>query len=435
MNSKRTLCFLSLVLSFLMLVGCTQQPASTPSNITTVASDGGAVVDTTQSIATTINSLLTTMDGSVSSTTLQNTSSTSPDNSSTFTATVSTQAAPTIHTLTPIEASAYYGLSKLREMPNGNALAGLYQTLVAAVGACQTTVTLNETLSEHEVAMVFFYYRADYPQHFWLEGGLRYAVSSRTEKVAKLTLSYTMTGAALEQAQTKFHNAVLELLGIAATGNNEYERERLLHDALATKTTYKDGKNAHNAYGALVEGEAVCEGYARAFQYVLYQAGIPCLIAEGESVNPATGQAEGHAWNVVRIGGQYYHVDLTWDDTDNAKTPVMYPYFNVTTAQITEDHTIQTGSGYSLPQCVATAANYHVKNGSYLTIYTADAVAALFKGKTGGVHLYCVDGSDTFVTWFNQHHRSVVTALGITGSYSYSLLSVGKETVVTLTVR
>lgn len=386
----------------------------------------------------TTDSMQTTSVGTTSSTvrSSQQTKTTSHSASKSTTSTTvsatATTAAPTVHTLTPLAVSSYYGLSELKRLPNSAALTGTYERIASAVQNCQATVTLDETLTKAELLTVFYYYYADYPQHFWCDGNIRYTVSGSSKKVTQIQLNYTMTGDQLVQAQTKFKQAVVELLQIAATGKDEYERELLLHDALTKRVTYQEGDNAHNAYGALVKGKAVCEGYARAFQYLLYQSGIQCLIAEGTSVSPFTGLTEGHAWNVVRIGGQYYHIDPTWDDTDDADTPVVYAYFNVTTAQIKENHTISSNDHYALPNCVATADNYHVKNGTRLTVYTVDGVARILN-KTGATHIYCVGGGQSFTDWFNTNHNAVLKAMGINHSYSFDMLYTGNEVVVRLT--
>lgn len=402
---------------------------STTTGILTISTDTTSTIcgvsttstDSTSTLAslTTTSAGITLTSGSISSTSVKTTATTAP---------------PTSHTLIPLTSSSYYGLSKLKNLPNSGVLTEAYETIVEAIENCETTVAMNEKLTESELLTVFYYYHADYPQHFWCDGKIRYAVSGRSDKVTQVQFHYTMTGEKLRQAQSKFNSVVKSVLNLAATGNNEYERELLLHDALAKRVTYQDGENAHNAYGALVTGKAVCEGYARAFQYLLYQSGIQCLIAEGSSINPSTGLYEGHAWNIVRIDNQYYHVDPTWDDVDDTDIPVMYPYFNLTTEQISEDHTMSQTNSYFLPYCIATAANYHVKNGTRLTTYTVDGVSALLKNNDMGVHLYCVNGIETFVGWFKNNHKTVIQAMGIDRGYSYKLLYTGKEVVVRLTI-
>ncbi len=437
MKKERLAFILVIILIAVLLVGCGAQP--TEENVTTTITESGStLVETTTVKKPTMDCVRTTPSGWTPSGT-SSTRSTQPLSSSSSVSatltTASTTAPPRIHTLTPLPPSSYYGLSQLKSLPNSAALTNAYQKVVDAVENCQATVEMGETLTESEMTTVFYYYYADYPQHFWCDSNMRYSVSQRSNKVVQLKLSYTMTGETLQRARTDFHEAVVSLLKIAATGNDEYERELLLHDALAKKIVYQDGgKNAHDAYGALVTGKAVCEGYARAFQYLLYQSGIQCLVAEGMSINPSTGLSEGHAWNVVRIGGQYYHVDLTWDDTDNADTPVVYAYFNLTTAQINENHTISSENSYALPNCVATANNFHVKNGTRLTAYTVDAVARILAKTTGDTHIYCVSGARSFVDWFNNNHSAVLQAMGIDRSYSFNMLYTGNEVVVHLTI-
>lgn len=90
--------------------------------------------------------------------------------------------------------------------------------------------------------------------------------------------------------------------------------------------------NAFTAVGALVDGQAVCEGYARGMQYLLQRAGIECSLVTG--INEKN---EPHMWNLVTINGRNYHLDPTWDDVDDR---IRYTFFNVTTDSITRTHTI-----------------------------------------------------------------------------------------------
>lgn len=439
MVGKWIILFVSVLLVVVLLGGCGAQNLSNEDvTTTTVATVNGTTTEvsladepTADCVQTTLTGWTTSTDSSAKPKQTSTTTTSGSTASTSASTTVKTTTAPTVHTLTPLASSSYYGFLKLKSLPNSAALTEAYEKISQAVQNCQTTVVMDEKLTESEILTVFYYYHADYPQHFWCDGSIRYAVSGRSHKVSQVQLQYTMTGDALLQAQTKFKKSVVDLLGIAATGKNEYERELLLHDALAKRVTYQEGGNAHNAYGALVTGKAVCEGYARAFQYLLYQSGIQCLIAEGSSINPFTGLTEGHAWNVARIDGQYYHVDPTWDDTDDANTPVVYPYFNLTTAQINENHTISSENSYALPNCVATANNFHVKNGTRLTEYTVDSVARMLK-TSGSTHIYCVGGSQSFVDWFNNNHKAVLQAKGINRSYSFSMLYTGNEVVIRL---
>jgi hypothetical protein len=106
--------------------------------------------------------------------------------------------------------------------------------------------------------------------------------------------------------------------------------------------------HAFTAYGGLILGRAVCEGYSEAFQYLLHQVGVECLIAGGE------GNGQPHQWNIVRIDGEYYHVDVTWNDGNSVPQLdfVLRYYLNMTDSMIARDHTVQiTADSYPLPAC------------------------------------------------------------------------------------
>lgn len=77
----------------------------------------------------------------------------------------------------------------------------------------------------------------------------------------------------------------------------------------------------------------VCAGYAHAFQYCMQKLGIPAAYIVGYA-------GEAHAWNLLQLGGEYYCMDVTWDDPlGNPPTTYYYNYFNITDAQISKDHT------------------------------------------------------------------------------------------------
>ena len=284
--------------------------------------------------------------------------------------------------LTPIRKTAYYGLQVLQSMPRSDNLVAAYHRLVAGVEACETTISLKDSqypLTPDELTAVLTYYRFDYPQHFWLDqttGKFSYTYAGNT--VLTITLSYSLTGSALTEAKAAFETAAAGMLEGIDGGMPEAERERLLHDRLVQAVSYDTGldkPNIYNAYGAIVDRVAVCEGYARAMQYLLYQAGIQCLMATGSS------KGETHAWNVVRIDGAYYHLDPTWDDPvgQTGFDFISYAYYNLTDEEIRRDHEIDAESGYPLPACTDTAAHYYRSRGLVYTSYSAADVAALIR--------------------------------------------------------
>ena len=104
--------------------------------------------------------------------------------------------------------------------------------------------------------------------------------------------------------------------------------EAYLEDNTKVLRENRDYFNSHNAYGALIGGQAVCEGYSKAFMYLLNKAGIDAGIICSDN----------HAWSYVNIDGQYYQVDLTWDDDDDFLTSTPYKLFATTTEVMDKKH-------------------------------------------------------------------------------------------------
>ena len=97
---------------------------------------------------------------------------------------------------------------------------------------------------------------------------------------------------------------------------NDYEDIKMVHDYLVESIEYDQTvlqTNIYDIYGALVKKESVCEGYARAFKYLLDGLGIESTMVIGKGIN-SSGQSENHAWNYVKLENNWYAVDCTWDD-------------------------------------------------------------------------------------------------------------------------
>ena len=197
----------------------------------------------------------------------------------------------------------YYGRDALSRLQNSTALLYAYDRIAAGVESSKTDISVyngTDRITDTEIKTVFDAYRRDYPEHFWIGNNYSYSYDLGTGNVIDVTPNYIMSGSALEKAKTDFSAAVSEMVRGISGSMSEYDREKLLHDRVAETVVY-DGSAAyaHSAYGALVQGKAVCEGYAKAFQVVLRRAGIQSFLITGSSVNPSTGTSEGHAWNAV----------------------------------------------------------------------------------------------------------------------------------------
>ena len=151
------------------------------------------------------------------------------------------------------------------------------------------------------------------------------------------------TKAKIDQAMSQLEEIKNQILQ-NKTGD-VYKDIKMVHDYLVDNIEYDSTiskQNIYNVYGALVNKECVCEGYARAFKYLMDELGISCVMVIGTGTN-SNGQTENHAWNYVEVNNNWYAIDSTWDDpvivgggalTDESK----YKYFLVGTDTINKDH-------------------------------------------------------------------------------------------------
>ena len=130
------------------------------------------------------------------------------------------------------------------------------------------------------------------------------------------------------------------LTEVAPAGLSAYERELAIHDYIIENADYdsdtlsllpvfEENPNNTNPYGALVDGRAVCSGYSSTFQLFMDLIDVECITVHGQG----NASREEHAWNMVRLDGEWYCVDVTWDDPITfglTSAATAHRYFNVT---------------------------------------------------------------------------------------------------------
>ncbi|MFG6356758.1 MAG: hypothetical protein K1W26_08060 [Acetatifactor sp.] len=243
---------------------------------------------------------------------------------------------------------------------------------------------LEAGLTEEDIDRIFCYVLADHPEYFYVDG-YRYTKYSRMDRLVKIEFSGSYTCDAMECADKweQIEDAAGALLAQAPAGEDDYEKARYVYETLIRNTDYVlDAPDNQNLYSVLVNGASVCQGYAKATQYLLNHLGIPCLLVQGQ-VQPG----EGHAWNMLCLDGDYYYMDTTWgdasyrqaedDDQDGGWIPqVNYDYLCVTTSQLLRTHT--PDMGVPLPECTATRDNYYVREGCLLEDCGEEAIRQAF---------------------------------------------------------
>lgn len=275
-----------------------------------------------------------------------------------------------------------YGRSTIGELENGTELIRIYDALVAGVRNFDETITVNinfdlsiddaQEFSDVITGSVTQAIIGDNPELFWFgkydSGYSAYNkigfVPNPEGKVESIifTPQYGVGQTVAAEMTEKIENAANSFIKQAdiTEGMTDYDKALALHDVVCANLVYDNSQSRewiHTAYGAFVNKYAVCDGYSKAYQYLLNKAGIDSHIAIGWS------KGEGHAWNLVKLDGEWYYTDVTWDDSEYG---IFYEYFNITTELLKEDHELDS-SAYKMPDCTATDNWYMKKENIYQT--------------------------------------------------------------------
>lgn len=235
-------------------------------------------------------------------------------------------------------------------------------------------------LDAEQVQKVLFAVEADCPEFFWFSGSFTYAhVNGLVTKLyPKIETDYI-------EAETRKHTQANIDAGILpyltaidqakAAGADDMEMELLIHDMILEAVNYEyiPGTNtpqsaayAHSIAGFFEGTGVVCEGYAKAFQMLMTYAGVDSIYAVGY------GNGAGHAWNLVCLDGQWYNIDLTWDDMGEDSSyndGIRYRYYNCST-DFFGNHVYVPSvfkGMYEVPETDADTYNYYHYYGLYVT--------------------------------------------------------------------
>ncbi len=163
----------------------------------------------------------------------------------------------------------------------------------------------------------------DVPSLFWLETGnysYQYNIEPHTDdvyRVGDVEVTVDLRAGCEENPDFMKTRVGLVLNERDLIGANDYETLKNINRYLCELITYKDTEHRATVYGALVEKECVCEGYAHALQLFCQKYEIPCVCIVGTGVTEAG--SEGHMWNAVKLGDSWYAVDTTWNDTTESE--------------------------------------------------------------------------------------------------------------------
>lgn len=210
------------------------------------------------------------------------------------------------------------------------------QTLVDGMKAGESEIELNQPIQLDEISELYQRLKLADPELFFLADQQNYEYSPLTQEVKVFHPNYIEYDDGLTIPQRieqlrQLRNSIIQ----DWHGRGEYECSVLMNDYLVDTITYQpQAAHEHNLYGALVERQAVCDGYALAYKYLADGLGMDCVVITGSAYEDKAGYQQGmsqlqslnaqqimqwdsgyrHAWNAIQIDGHWYYTDVTYND-------------------------------------------------------------------------------------------------------------------------
>lgn len=279
-----------------------------------------------------------------------------------------------------------------------------YGEIEQALGEMTDTVKLStdpigQGLDEQDIDRIFQCVLIDHPEIFYTTG-YTYTKYSRGDRTVGIDFAgtYSLPREEAVNKAEEIRERASEWLSDIPSDASEYDKVKAVYEKIIFSTDYDlNASDNQNIASVFLGNSSVCQGYAKATQYLLNHLGVMCTLVQG---TVDTGEA--HAWNLVRVEGDYYYVDTTWGDASyrmedgsgQEELPeINYDYMCVTTQDLLRTHRIE--SVVAMPECTATKANYYVREGVYFTSYDAEQMQSIFdraweSGRTE-ITLKCAD--------------------------------------------
>ncbi|GEM_PF-5553281 len=224
----------------------------------------------------------------------------------------------------------------------------LYDAVIAAALNFKDTVSVpSYGLDEQQLIDVIDAIRLERPDIFWVDWSCTaYSVSSQG---TTLSLTEYMTAYEATDYRTRVDSIVDKIIDeMQSEGiTDDFDAVCYVHDRIAADCTYADEVTdiTHTMVGALVNGSAVCDGYSRAFQYIMNRLGIENYLMIGNA-DDTDGERSDHAWNAVVLDGFCTNIDITWDDrvsdtdSDGKISVISHSYFGRSDAELASGRTV-----------------------------------------------------------------------------------------------
>ena len=268
------------------------------------------------------------------------------------------------------KAEEYY----YNNLPEG--LHEIYREMYVHIMMNEDSGDIMSKVSADDFWKAYYAVLADHPEIFWVGSSAQIKESGLTKEVVSYSFETTVPTEARASMKENLEAAADGCIMQISADATDYQKIKYVYEYLIDTVEYSSGSaDSQNIQSALLYRASVCAGYSKAFQYILNRMGLFCTYVTGTIKDGGD-----HGWNMVRIGGNYYYVDVTWGDPvfanrmdhiDSGQTK-NYNYLCCTEYDLFKTHV--PSDAIPLPSCTSDDYNYYKLNGFYYEYYDYNTI-------------------------------------------------------------
>ena len=253
----------------------------------------------------------------------------------------------------------------------------VYREILEGVRNHTEEIYVHDTDAD-ETNQIFRKLMKDQPDIFWCDGTATATTHKGTESYTVLKPKYFYTAKESQTMQTEITQVAAKWLAGLDADADEYQKILYVYEKIVDEVDYDESApDNQNIYSIFVNRQSVCAGYSKATQYLLEQLGVFCTYVTGK-----TTEGGNHAWNLVKIGENYYYVDTTWSSSgfvpeEDSIQDFSYTYLCCTAQTLERSHV--PDDNLTLPECKDDSYNYYKQNQSWYESYDEAQIYQVLK--------------------------------------------------------
>ena len=289
----------------------------------------------------------------------------------------------------------------------------IYRIIIEGCRKFQDKIQFTSSIDTDSLDHIFTSVLYDNPEYFWLESS-----QYEYDKNGNYTL-YIKVTKNTKKTFNRINNYTNKIIAKAPEG--DYEKAKFYFKWIAKHTSYDaNAKNNQNIKSVFLTHSSVCNGYTKAFLYLCNKSNIDCLLINGDVIKDSVKEA--HAWNIIKLNGQWYNVDTTWGDNDynnEEGLDIDWGYLCFTDKELISNRVLSNNPEYSnylasrvfdYPSCKDTSYNYFKLNNLYLKKYSRNKIYKKLSP-------YFINGQDIVSIQFSNRDELDMASNDMLGDY------------------